>query len=70
MVDNAPPPLNMMTAVGERKAKRCEDQTGQDQHVGEIALAWGLRDLAHFGPVFRQHFSMSPRDWRHSRLAA
>jgi hypothetical protein len=30
-------------------------------------LAWGSSDLAHFGRVFRQHFGMSPRDWRPSR---
>ena len=39
------------------------------RHVGEIALAWGFNDLSHFGRVFREHFGMAPRDWRHSRLA-
>jgi AraC-like DNA-binding protein len=39
------------------------------RHVGEIAFAWGFNDLSHFGRVFREHFGMSPREWRHSRLA-
>lgn len=37
------------------------------RHIGEIALAWGFNDLSHFGRVFREHFGMSPRDFRHSR---
>jgi AraC-like DNA-binding protein len=37
------------------------------RHVGEIAFAWGFNDLSHFGRVFREHFGMSPRDWRHGR---
>jgi AraC-like DNA-binding protein len=39
------------------------------RHVGEIALSWGFNDLSHFGRVFREHFGLSPRDWRQSRLA-
>jgi AraC-like DNA-binding protein len=38
------------------------------RHVGEIAFAWGFNDLSHFGRVFREHFGMSPRDFRQSRL--
>jgi AraC-like DNA-binding protein len=39
------------------------------RHVGEIAFAWGFNDLSHFGRVFRERYGMSPRDWRHSKLA-
>ncbi len=38
------------------------------RHVGEIAFAWGFNDLSHFGRVFREHFGMSPRDFRQSQL--
>jgi len=39
------------------------------RHVGEIALAWGFNDLSHFGRTFREHYGMSPREWRQSRLS-
>lgn len=38
------------------------------RHIGEIAFAWGFNDLSHFGRVFREHYGVSPRDWRQSRL--
>jgi AraC-like DNA-binding protein len=38
------------------------------RHIGEIAFAWGFNDLSHFGRVFREHFGMSPRDFRQSKL--
>jgi AraC-like DNA-binding protein len=38
------------------------------RHVSEIAFAWGFNDLSHFGRVFREHYGLSPRDWRQSRL--
>jgi AraC-like DNA-binding protein len=38
------------------------------RHIGEIAFAWGFSDLSHFGRVFRDHFGMSPRDWRQRKL--
>lgn len=38
------------------------------RHISEIAFAWGFNDLSHFGRVFREHFGMSPRDYRQSQL--
>lgn len=38
------------------------------RHVSEIAFGWGFNDLSHFGRVFREHFGMSPRDFRQSQL--
>lgn len=38
------------------------------RHIGEIAFAWGFGDASHFGRVFREHFGMSPRDWRQSKF--
>jgi AraC-like DNA-binding protein len=39
------------------------------RHVSEIAFAWGFNDLSHFGRVFREHYGLSPRDWRQSKLS-
>jgi len=39
------------------------------RHVGEIAFAWGFNDLSHFGRVFREHYGMSPRDFRQNWLS-
>lgn len=39
------------------------------RHVSEIAFAWGFNDLSHFGRVFREHYGLSPRDFRQSKLA-
>ena len=39
------------------------------RHVSEIAFAWGFNDLSHFGRVFREHYGMSPRDFRHVSMA-
>jgi AraC-like DNA-binding protein len=38
------------------------------RHIGEVAFAWGFNDLSHFGRVFRDHYGLSPRDWRQSRV--
>jgi AraC-like DNA-binding protein len=38
------------------------------RQIGEIAFAWGFNDLSHFGRVFREHFGMSPREFRQSQL--
>lgn len=37
------------------------------RHISEIAFGWGFNDMSHFGRVFREHFGMSPREWRQSR---
>lgn len=37
------------------------------RHISEIAFAWGFNDLSHFGRVFREHYGMSPRDFRHGK---
>jgi AraC-like DNA-binding protein len=58
--------------LAERLAQCRRDlssRTLAHRHVGEIALSWGFNDLSHFGRVFREHFGMSPRDWRQSKLA-
>jgi AraC-like DNA-binding protein len=58
--------------LAERLA-RCERDLSSPRlahrQVGEIAFAWGFNDQSHFGRVFRQHYGMSPREWRHSKLS-
>lgn len=39
------------------------------RQIGEIAFAWGFNDLSHFGRVFREHYGMSPREWRQGKLS-
>jgi len=55
------------------RLKHCERDLSSPmlahRHVSEIAFAWGFNDLSHFGRVFREHYGMSPRDWRQSKLA-
>ncbi|WOH78752.1 helix-turn-helix domain-containing protein [Bradyrhizobium sp. BEA-2-5] len=38
------------------------------RHISEVAFGWGFNDLSHFGRVFREHYGLSPRNWRQSRL--
>jgi len=55
-----------------QRLERCKrdlvSPTPAHRHISEIAFAWGFNDLSHFGRVFREHYGMSPRDWRHGRL--
>lgn len=56
-----------------RRLSQCARELSLSQtahrQIGEIAFAWGFNDLSHFGRVFREHYGMSPRDWRQSKLA-
>lgn len=52
----------------ERCKRDLASPTHAHRHIGEIAFAWGFNDLSHFGRVFRDHYGLSPRDWRQSRL--
>ncbi|WP_407169996.1 helix-turn-helix domain-containing protein [Bradyrhizobium sp. ORS 111] len=52
----------------ERCKRDLASPTHAHRHISEIAFAWGFNDLSHFGRVFREHYGMSPRDWRQSRL--
>ncbi|MCK1311923.1 helix-turn-helix domain-containing protein [Bradyrhizobium sp. 23] len=56
--------------LGERLAQCRRDLASPvlaHRHISEIAFAWGFNDLSHFGRVFREHFGMSPRDFRQSQ---
>ena len=60
------------SACARRALEQCQARPRlavlAQRHVSEIAFAWGFNDLSHFGRVFREHYGMSPRDFRHSRL--
>jgi AraC-like DNA-binding protein len=53
----------------ERCKRDLSSRMQAHRHVGEIAFAWGFNDLSHFGRAFREHFGMSPREFRQSRLS-
>lgn len=58
--------------VLERRLERCaKDFSGPDgAAVSEVALRWGFNDLSHFSRTFRQHFGMSPREYRQQQAIA
>lgn len=45
-------------------ARALSDPRHRQRTIGEIAFAWGLTDVSHFARRFKQHFGLSPRDWR------
>ena len=40
-----------------------------ERSVSEVAYSWGFNDAAHFSRSFREHFGVSPRDWRQQTFA-
>jgi len=65
--------LSFQRFVLSERLKRCQHDlnspTLAHRHISEIAFSWGFNDLSHFGRVFREHFGVSPREWRRSRAA-
>lgn len=58
--------------LGERLARCQRDLSSAllaHRQISEIAFNWGFNDLSHFGRVFREHFGLSPRAWRYSKLS-
>lgn len=35
------------------------------RHISDIAFSWGFNDATHFGRSFKEHFGLTPREWRH-----
>jgi AraC family transcriptional regulator, positive regulator of tynA and feaB len=52
----------------DRRLERCrralEDPKQAHRTIGEIAFAWGLLDLSHFGRRFKAEFGVSPGEYR------
>jgi AraC-like DNA-binding protein len=60
---------HLLTQRLEQCARELSSHRTAHRQIGEIAFAWGFNDLSHFGRVFREHYGLSPRDWRQSKLA-
>ena len=54
----------------ERRLTKCrealEDPHQQHRSVSDIAYAFGFRQLNHFTNAFKQHYGVSPADYRHN----
>lgn len=48
----------------EEAAKTLASDVFSSRTVGEIACDWGFNSLTHFGRAFKDHFSVSPREYR------
>jgi AraC-like DNA-binding protein len=53
----------------KRRLAKCrealEDPLQHDRSIGDIAYAFGFRDLSHFNHAFKKYFRASPTDYRH-----
>lgn len=50
----------------EECARQMHDPAWNGHTLTEIAYSWGFNSAAHFTRTFRQHFGMSPREYRRS----
>jgi len=50
----------------EQCAKQLADPLWYKHSITEIAFAWGFNNATHFGRVFRNRYSVSPREYRNS----
>jgi AraC-like DNA-binding protein len=67
---NEPVPLSRMIWQLRLDACRRElcDPRLAHRRISEIAFAWGFNDATHFGRSFREHFGVTPREWRQQSL--
>jgi AraC-like DNA-binding protein len=60
--------LSFRSYVQVQRLDKCKrdlsDPSNAARHVGDIAYAWGFKDLAHFSRTFKERFGVSPREWR------
>jgi AraC-like DNA-binding protein len=63
--------LSFRSYVQAQRLDKCKrdlsDPSNAARHVGDIAYAWGFKDLAHFSRTFKERFGVSPREWRDHR---
>jgi AraC family transcriptional regulator, positive regulator of tynA and feaB len=52
----------------EMASRRLSDPGCSHLSLGELAFECGFSDQAHFSRRFRNHFGLSPRDYRHAAL--
>lgn len=59
---------SLSETIREARLRRCAQQLRAASHSHEsltdIAFRWGFKDSAHFSRAFKQHFGMTPRDYR------
>ena len=57
-----------------RRLERCRYDLESPVHaqlsISDICFRWGFNDAAHFSRAFRDHYKVSPREFRRSGLAA
>ncbi|MEI9986737.1 MAG: helix-turn-helix domain-containing protein [Aliidongia sp.] len=54
----------------ERCASILSDPASLHRPVGEIGMACGFNDMAHFSHAFKTRYGLSPREWRQQMLDA
>lgn len=52
----------------EECARQMADPSWSGHSITEIAFAWGFNSAPHFTRSFREHFELSPREYRRERL--
>ena len=50
----------------EECRKRLADPMWMRRSITELAYAWGFNNTTHFARVFREHYGVSPRDYRNA----
>jgi AraC-like DNA-binding protein len=54
--------------IWDYRIERCKralcDPSQSHRSISEIAFAWGFNNMSHFSRYFRDHFGMSPREYR------
>lgn len=50
----------------EECARQLTSAAWRGHTITEIAFNWGFNNTAHFTRVFREHFGLTPRDYRHA----
>ena len=63
---------SLHTLVRDKRLERChatlQDSSMASLSITEIAFRWGFSSTAHFSRVFREKYSMSPRDFRQAMM--
>ncbi len=54
----------------EECAKQLRDPLWARRTITEIAFSWGFNNATHFARVFREKYSLSPRDYRAAQLSS
>lgn len=65
-------PVPLSRLIWKERLDACRrdlaDRRLASRSITDIAFSWGFNDAAHFSRLFREHFGLSPREWRHQSL--